>query len=112
MILWDKPWAGPRHAAQQQHPALSLLGGVGSAPAPGNNSEPGPKAKAKAKAKANSDDKKGVKPNYNKKVGSKITQLSTKATEIRCLQTNVESSTTLCLSYVCKVCIGLKVALG
>ena len=53
------------------------------------------------KPKANSDEKKGAKPNYNKKVGSKITQLSTKATEIRCLQTNVESST-LRLAYVAR----------
>jgi len=78
-----------------------LLAGVGSAPAPGNNVQPGAKPKPKPKPKANSDEKKGAKPNYNKKVGSKITQLSTKATEIRCLQTNVESST-LRLAYVAR----------
>ena len=68
---------------------------------PGDKTEPGAKPKPKPKPKASSDEKKGGKPNYNKKVGSKITQLSTKATEIRCLQTNVESSPTLCLAYVC-----------
>ena len=73
---------------------------------PGPEAKPGPKKRSGRKTQPSAvadgaqpqpglDDKK--KPNYNKKAGSKITQLSSKVTEIRCLQTNVQSSQTLFL---------------
>lgn len=37
----------------------------------------------------------GQKAGYNRKMGSKLSSLSAKVTEIRCLVTNVSTSTTL-----------------
>ena len=60
---------------------------------------PPPETKGKRRGGANKSNPadKVLKPGYNKKIGSKTTQLSTKATEIRCLQTNVDSAATLSL---------------
>ena len=78
-----------RQAAQSGPGAGSFVAG---AKRPSQNAlPPAPDAKAKAKAKVRVD-KKDTKPNYNKKFGSKISQLSGKVTEIRCLQTNLQSS--------------------
>lgn len=47
------------------------------------------------------------KPSYTKKIGTRITQLSTKVTEARCLLTNLETSSLylgwFCASVLCIV---------
>lgn len=80
-----------RQAAQSHPGAGSFVAGV-KRPSQGAL-PPAPDAKAKPKPKPKTrTEKKETKPNYNKKVGSKISQLSGKVTEIRCLQTNLQSS--------------------
>lgn len=53
---------------------------------------PAPKRRAQ-KAENTGAPAKPAKANYNKKMGGKISGLSTKMTEIRCLATNVGAST-------------------
>ena len=96
------------HLRQASHSAPShgsfLAGVKGNTGAP--SAPAAPKAKPKPRGgRANKaiqgSDANGVeedkkpKPNYNRKLGGKISQLSTKATEIRCLQTQVQSAQTL-----------------
>ena len=96
-----------RRAAQSAPSHGSFLTGVkgnGAAPAapadPKAKPKPGrgsraPKAAKGSDANRGTGDDKKPKPNYTRKLGGKISQLSTKATEIRCLQTQVQSALTL-----------------
>ena len=70
---------------------------------PGANAEEGTKGKGKGKkgsrskkkgqGEANGDEEPGeVIPKFSKKVTNKITVLSTKLTEVRCLQTQLKAS--------------------
>ena len=94
-LLWHL-----RQAAHKPIGTGALLDGPAKAKpsAPGLPAQPQAKQEAKKKAKAKPKSE-ATKPNYNKKMGNKITQLSTKVTEIRCLLTNVQASEKLSLRW-------------
>lgn len=75
----------------------------GLPPVPANGDRKGAKGggknKSKTKSKGEGDqevkEKEPPLPKYNKKVASKITALTSKSTDVRCLQTSISASTLL-----------------
>ena len=94
-LLSDKGFAGsfPQPGDAKQREALP----PGEGASPGQNA---PKAKARRKAKKGKGGEEGAGDHqdenpvvkHNKKVSSKITSLSTKLTEVRCIMTQVQSA--------------------
>lgn len=82
----------------QPDPGLPGCGGRDVDPGAGKGKGRG-KDKEKEKPK-----EKVLKPNYTRKIGSRISQLSSKHTELRCLNTNIEHSQGVLLDQAC-VCV-------
>lgn len=88
---------------QRESTFLPLEPQQGLPPVPANGDRKGAKGggknKSKTKSKGEGDqevkEKEPPLPKYNKKVASKITALTSKSTDVRCLQTSISASTLL-----------------